>query len=111
MEFRSLIKRIIDILGSALGLILLSPFFAVVALGIWISVGRPIFFVQWRPGLGGRPFRMVKFRTMSELRSADGQILSDSERLTRFGALVRSMSLDELPELWNVIRGDIRVHC
>lgn len=102
-----MLKRAIDVTGALLGLICLSPVIALVALWIAISMGRPVFFRQARPGLGGRPFTMVKFRTMANARDASGRLLSDGERLTRTGRLLRATSLDELPELWNVLRGDM----
>jgi len=102
-----MIKRTIDILGSTAGLVLLSPVLAVVAFLVWRNVGKPVFFVQMRPGLHGRPFRMVKFRTMRNAADANGNPLSDAERLTKLGRTLRSTSLDELPELWNVLRGEM----
>lgn len=100
-------KRLLDILGSGLGLILLSPFIAVVALLVRAKLGVPVMFLQQRPGLMGRPFEMLKFRTMTDAQGLDGQLLSDAERLTGFGKWLRSASLDELPGLWNVLRGDM----
>jgi lipopolysaccharide/colanic/teichoic acid biosynthesis glycosyltransferase len=88
-------------------LILFSPLFALLALLIRLRLGSPIFFRQMRPGLLGKPFLMVKFRTMTDARNAEGQLLPDGERLTPFGRFLRSTSLDELPELWNVLRGDM----
>jgi lipopolysaccharide/colanic/teichoic acid biosynthesis glycosyltransferase len=82
-------------------LVLLTPLFALVAIVVWLTIGRPVFFLQERPGLRGRPFRLMKFRTM---KLGEGP---DSERLTRVGAFLRSTSLDELPELWNVLRGEM----
>ena len=100
-------KRTLDLLVSAVLLLLLSPVLALVALGVWHDVGAPVLFRQKRPGLHGRPFEIVKFRTMRDARRRDGTILPDSERLTGFGRWLRSTSLDELPELWNVFRGDM----
>jgi lipopolysaccharide/colanic/teichoic acid biosynthesis glycosyltransferase len=100
-------KRLFDILASALGLIVLAPVFAVVAALVRIKLGRPVLFRQERPGLEGRPFRLVKFRTMLDAVDRDGNPLPDGERLTRFGSFLRSTSLDELPELWNVLRGEM----
>ncbi|HEX8239464.1 MAG TPA: sugar transferase [Allosphingosinicella sp.] len=100
-------KRLTDIVLSALGLIVLAPLLAVVAAAVAVALGRPVLFRQVRPGLGGRPFRLVKFRTMLDARDADGKPLDDSRRLTRFGRFLRATSLDELPELWNVLKGDM----
>lgn len=90
-----------------MALLLLSPVLFMVMLLVRTKLGSPVLFAQQRPGLGGRVFRIYKFRTMTDARGADGELLSDSERLTRFGALLRSTSLDELPELWNVLKGDM----
>lgn len=100
-------KRVVDILGSGVGLLLLSPVVLVVALLIWLRMGRPVFFRQTRPGLHGRPFQMIKFRTMRNALDASGNPLPDAERLTRLGRFLRSTSLDELPELWNVLKGEM----
>jgi len=100
-------KRALDILISAPLLAILSPIILLVAIGVAIDVGTPVFFRQTRPGLHGRPFDILKFRTMRNSRTADGRDRPDSERLTRFGCWLRATSLDELPELWNVIRGDM----
>ena len=100
-------KRIIDILGAGLGLLLFSPVLAIVAYKIRREMDSPALFRQTRPGLHGKPFQMIKFRTMRDAIDADGQPLPDSERLTRLGRFLRSSSLDELPELWNVLRGDM----
>lgn len=102
-----MIKRFIDIIGAAAGLILLSPVICGCAIAVSRSMGRPVLFRQQRPGRGGRPFGMVKFRTMSDARDADGRLLPDGERLTRVGRFLRTTSLDELPELWNVLVGDM----
>ena len=100
-------KRLFDILGAILGLTLFSPVLLVTALLIWRQMGRPLFFRQIRPGLGGKPFKMVKFRSMRDALDTRGSLLPDSERLTRVGRFLRSSSLDELPELWNVLKGDM----
>lgn len=100
-------KRLIDIACSALALILLSPILLILALLIRMKLGAPILFRQERPGKMGKPFRMVKFRTMIDRRNADEQLMSDADRLTPFGRWLRATSLDELPELWNVLRGDM----
>ena len=102
-----MIKRLLDIFISAVAMIVLSPVIAVVAVMVALFLGRPVLFTQTRPGLGGQPFRMVKFRTMTDAVDASGTLLPDSERLTRLGKLLRTSSLDELPELWNVLCGDM----
>jgi lipopolysaccharide/colanic/teichoic acid biosynthesis glycosyltransferase len=102
-----MIKRLFDILASATALVLLSPVIAIVAWQISRKMGSPVLFRQTRPGLNGRPFQMVKFRTMKDAVDAEGNPLPDSERLTPFGQFLRSSSLDELPELWNVLKGDM----
>lgn len=100
-------KRIIDTVASALGLLVLSPLLVLLVLFVAMKLGTPVFFTQERPGLGGRIFRLYKFRTMTDVRDENGELLSDSVRLTAFGRFMRSASLDELPELWNVLRGDM----
>ena len=101
------VKRVFDVTGAVLGLLLLSPVLLVVAFAVWRQMGAPVLFTQIRPGLHGRPFRMVKFRTMRNATDAAGRPLSDAERLTRLGRFLRGASLDELPELWNVLTGDM----
>ncbi|WP_289132895.1 sugar transferase [uncultured Spongiibacter sp.] len=100
-------KRMVDILGSGLGLLLLSPVFLVVALLVRHKHGSPILFTQVRPGMGGKPFRMMKFRTMTDARDVNGELLPYNVRLTKFGSFLRSTSLDELPELINAFKGDM----
>lgn len=100
-------KRIFDILAASIGLILLSPFILIIAILIRVFLGTPILFRQTRPGYKGKPFTVYKFRTMTESRDPDGNLLPDSARLTRFGKFLRSLSLDELPELFNILRGDM----
>ncbi len=100
-------KRALDILGAAAGLVLLSLLLAAVALLVRWQMGRPVLFRQTRPGLNGRPFAMVKFRTMRDAADAAGRPLPDAERLTPLGRFLRATSLDELPELWNVLRGEM----
>jgi lipopolysaccharide/colanic/teichoic acid biosynthesis glycosyltransferase len=100
-------KRLFDILCSALALLLLSPVLLAVFILVRAKLGKPALFRQERPGLHGRLFTMVKFRTMLDARDAQGNPLPDSARLTRFGRLLRATSLDELPELWNVLKGDM----
>jgi len=101
------VKRLIDIVVALAALVLLSPVLLVVALLVRIRLGAPVFFRQARPGLHGRIFLIRKFRTMTEARDAHGRLRSDGERLTRFGRALRATSLDELPELWNVLWGDM----
>lgn len=100
-------KRFFDFLTAACALIVLAPVLAIVALLIRRNLGSPVLFCQIRPGLHGQPFKMIKFRTMRDAVDRDGTPLPDSERLTPFGRFLRSTSLDELPELWNVLKGDM----
>ena len=100
-------KRAIDLAASALGLVIVSPILLFLALLIRARLGSPIFFRQTRPGLHARPFTILKFRTMRDARDAAGNQLPDAERLPPLGRFLRSTSLDELPELWNVLRGDM----
>jgi lipopolysaccharide/colanic/teichoic acid biosynthesis glycosyltransferase len=100
-------KRAFDLLAAGAGLIVLSPLLAVTGLVIRLSMGSPVLFRQKRPGYRGRPFTLVKFRTMGGERNAAGDLLPDSKRLTAIGRFLRSTSIDELPALWNVIRGEM----
>lgn len=100
-------KRAFDLAVALILLVVLAPLILAVALLVRTRIGSPVLFRQERPGLGGRPFDMFKFRTMSDARSSDGGLLPDAERLTGVGRLLRSWSLDELPELWNVVRGEM----
>ena len=100
-------KRAFDIASSGLGLIAIAPLLAVVAVLVRLKLGSPVLFSQKRPGLGGRIFTLWKFRTMTNARDAMGNLLPDSDRLTHFGRFLRSSSRDELPELWNVLRGEM----
>ena len=100
-----MIKRALDVVLATAGLIVLAPVILVVAAALWVVTGRPLFFRQTRAGLAGRPFVLVKFRTMREARA--GAAETDAERLTPLGRVLRETSLDELPELWNVLRGDM----
>src|SRR5690554_4755166 len=102
-----MLKRLFDIIASAVGLLLLAPVIAVVAFLIRRRLGSPVLFRQVRPGKDGKPFEMIKFRTMRDAIDQDGNPLPDSERMTPFGAFLRATSLDELPELWNVLKGDM----
>ncbi len=103
----SLAKRVIDCVCAVIGLLLLSPVMAIVAIAIRCSMGRPVLFRQVRPGYLERPFVCLKFRTMTEARDPEGRLLLDGQRLTRVGLFLRRTSLDELPQLWNVLRGDL----
>lgn len=100
-------KRFIDISASLCALILLAPVMAIVAWNIRKKLGSPVLFRQVRPGRDGKPFEMVKFRTMRDAVDSDGHPLADSERMTPFGSFLRASSLDELPELWNVLKGEM----
>lgn len=100
-------KRLFDIVVSACALLLLALPLLVVIWMVRRNLGSPVFFTQVRPGLHGRPFKMVKFRTMTDARGPDGALLHDADRLTPFGRFLRATSLDELPELWNVLKGDM----
>ena len=100
-------KRLFDILLTVLGGLILLPFVLLIALAIRVSMGKPVIFRQKRPGLGGEPFDIFKFRTMRNIEDEDGHPLPDADRLTRVGRFLRSLSLDELPELWNVLRGEM----
>ena len=100
-------KRSFDLMLSFMALVIISPLLLFLAWQVRRRLGRPIFFLQLRPGLNGQPFRVVKFRTMTDDLDAEGKSLSDSERLPKFGQFLRSASFDELPELWNVLTGDM----
>ncbi|EXB86727.1 sugar transferase [Acinetobacter sp. 272263] len=102
-------KRLLDIVIASIALILLSPLYFYVVYKVKKNLGSPVLFRQVRPGLYGKPFEMIKFRTMKDAIDANGQPLPDSERLTSFGKMLRSTSLDEMPELWNVIKGDMSI--
>jgi sugar transferase EpsL len=102
-------KRIFDLIAAVTALILLSPVILLIAILVRVFLGKPILFHQQRPGFNGSPFFIYKFRTMTEARGPDGNLFPDSERLTRLGSFLRSLSLDELPELFNILRGDMSV--
>ena len=102
-------KRLLDIIIASIALVLLSPLYFYVAYKVKKNLGSPVLFRQVRPGLHGKPFEMIKFRTMKDALDEQGNPLPDSERLTPFGKMLRSTSLDEMPELWNVIKGDMSV--
>ena len=104
-----MLKRLLDIIIASIALILLSPLYFYVAHKVKKNLGSPVLFRQVRPGLHGKPFEMIKFRSMKDAVDAQGNPLPDSERLTPFGKMLRSTSLDEMPELWNVIKGDMSI--
>jgi sugar transferase EpsL len=106
VSYRAL-KRGLDIVAAGLFLLLLLPLFLIIVTGVALDLGRPVFFRQFRGGLHGSVFQIIKFRTMRDARGPDGQLLPDTQRLTRFGSFLRRSSLDELPELWNVLLGDM----
>jgi sugar transferase EpsL len=101
------LKRLFDVVGAAALLVLLSPVLAVIAVLVTVALGQPVLFRQQRPGLEGKPFTILKFRTMVDATDADGNLLPDAQRITRLGRLLRRTSLDELPELVNVLLGDM----
>lgn len=107
--YRKYLKRPMDILFSLIAIFLLSPIFIIVATLVRLKLGSPVFFKQQRPGLNGKIFTMYKFRSMTEERDEAGNLLPDSVRLTRFGKFLRSTSLDELPELINIIKGEMSI--
>ena len=102
-------KRLFDIAAAGTSLLLIAPFFLIVALFVRIKLGSPVFYWQTRPGLHGEPFEILKFRSMLEVFDAEGSPLPIEQRLTPFGHLLRSFSLDELPELWNILKGDMSI--
>ena len=102
-------KRAFDLLFSALVLVFLLPILGLLAIVVYFRLGSPILFAQERPGYGGKPFTIYKFRTLKDSRDNSGNLLPDAERIDRFGSLLRSTSLDELPELWNVLMGDMSI--
>ncbi|WP_439234824.1 sugar transferase [Lonepinella koalarum] len=102
-------KRLLDILISSIALVILSPVFFIVAYKVKKNLGSPVLFKQTRPGLNGKPFEMIKFRTMKDAVDKDGNPLPDAERLTDFGKMLRATSLDEMPELWNVLKGEMSI--
>jgi sugar transferase EpsL len=106
---RHFIKRLFDIISSVAGLIVISPLLVVLAVLVRLKLGSPILFRQQRPGLGGKAFVIYKFRTMTDQRDASGNLLPDEQRLPAFGRFLRSMSFDELPELLNVLKGDMSI--
>lgn len=107
--YRRFFKRFFDILLSACALVVLSPVLLVVAVLVRIKLGSPVIFCQERPGKDEKIFKMYKFRSMTDGRDENGELLPDEIRLTRFGRILRSTSLDELPELWNILKGDMSI--
>lgn len=104
-----MLKRLLDIIIASIALIILSPLYLYVAYKVRKNLGSPVIFRQVRPGLYGRPFEMIKFRTMTDERDAEGNLLPNEQRLPKFGKMLRATSLDEMPELWNVIKGDMSI--
>lgn len=104
-----MLKRLLDIVIASIALVILSPLYIFVAYKVKKNLGSPVLFRQVRPGLNGIPFEMIKFRTMKDAVDIQGNPLPDYERLTPFGKMLRSTSLDEMPELWNVIKGDMSI--
>lgn len=104
-----IMKRLIDITAAVLGLLILAPLMSLIGAAIYLNMGSPIFFRQTRPGKHGQPFEMIKFRTMTDAHSNSGDVLPDKDRLTKLGRFLRSTSMDELPELLNVLKGDMSV--
>ena len=102
-------KRILDVVVASFGLIVCAPLLLILIILVRVKLGSPVFFCQVRPGIKGRPFTMLKFRTMTDARDANGRMLPDERRLTSFGRLLRATSMDELPELWNVLRGEMSI--
>ena len=100
-------KRFFDVMLSAIAILLLAPLIGLIAILIWIGMGRPVLFKQIRPGLRGKPFTILKFRTMNNLWHGEARRGSDAARLTSLGKILRSLSLDEVPELWNVLKGEM----
>lgn len=107
--YEKFVKRCLDFLLALTALLMLSPVILIVAVLVKIKLGSPVIFKQKRPGKDEKIFCMYKFRTMTDERNADGELLPDEERLPRFGRLLRSTSLDELPELWNIVKGDMSI--
>ena len=107
IKLQLMLKRLIDILGSLIGIIVLSPVYVIVGILVYLKLGSPILFSQMRPGKDEKIFKMYKFRSMLDSTNHLGEVLPDEERLTPFGARLRSTSLDELPELFNVLKGEM----
>lgn len=109
MVYKNCIKRLVDILCSGMALVVLSPVYLVLFVLVRVKLGSPVFFTQPRPGLHGEVFNIYKFRTMTDARDEQGNLLPDEVRLTDFGKTLRSTSLDELPEIWNIFIGDMSI--
>ena len=107
--YRKFVKRPMDFILSLMAIIVLSPVFIIVAILVHIKLGRPVIFKQKRPGLNEKIFTMYKFRTMTDKKDENGEPLPDSERLNSFGKKLRATSLDELPELFNILKGDMSI--
>lgn len=107
--YKKYFKRVFDIVLSGFALIILSPIFLITAILVKVKLGSPVIFTQKRPGKDEKIFKMYKFRSMTDERDNDGNLLPDEIRLTKFGKLLRSTSLDELPELWNIFKGDMSI--
>lgn len=107
--YRRCIKRLLDIVISGIGIILLSPLFAVLAILVRVKLGSPVLFKQDRPGKNEKIFQLYKFRSMTDKRDEKGELLPDEKRLTNFGKKLRATSMDELPELWNILKGDMSI--
>ncbi|PBB06450.1 sugar transferase [Salimicrobium humidisoli] len=107
--YRKFVKRQMDFILSLLGILFLGPVFIIVAMLVKKKLGKPVLFKQDRPGLNGEIFKMYKFRTMTDAKDVDGELLPDNIRLTSFGQFLRSTSLDELPELFNILKGDMSI--
>ena len=107
--YRNFFKRLFDILFSGIGLFILSPFLLIISFLVKVNIGKPIFFTQERVGKDQRVFKMYKFRTMTNEKDSENKLLPDDQRLTRFGRIIRSTSIDELPELWNIFKGDMSI--
>lgn len=107
--YEDYVKRMLDFLLALLALIVLSPVFLIISVLVRVKLGSPVIFRQERPGKGEKIFRLYKFRTMTDEKNEKGELLSDEKRLTRFGKFLRSTSLDELPELWNIVKGDMSI--
>ena len=104
-----MLKRLLDIIIASTALLVLSPLYVYVAYKVRKNLGSPVIFRQVRPGLHGKPFEMIKFRTMTDERDEKGNLLPNEQRLPKFGKMLRATSLDEMPELWNVIKGDMSI--
>lgn len=107
--YRKFFKRVIDIFLSGFALLILSPLFILLAIMVRVKLGSPVFFKQQRPGKNEKVFTMYKFRTMTDKKDEEGNLLPDEKRLTKFGNFLRATSLDELPEIWNIFKGDMSI--